>query len=91
MSQVYFALLSEENFLEVNGSTRKFSYRQFYLGIIETVRLWSEDDIDALLLWWNLLNGGSALCPYNVNQILLTSNPMPVALLSDLMIQIPLS
>ena len=37
MSQVYFALSSEENFLEVNGSTRKFSYCQFYLGIIETI------------------------------------------------------
>ena len=39
----------------------------------------------------DLLNGGSALCPYDVNWILLTSDPMLVALLSNLMIRIPLS
>ena len=38
-----------------------------------------------------VLNGGLAFCPYNVNQILLTSDLMPVALLSDPMIRIPLS
>ena len=35
-----------------------------------------------------LLNGGSAYGPYDVNRIPLTSNPMPVALLSDPMIRL---
>ena len=39
----------------------------------------------------SLLNGGSAYGLYDVNQILLTSDPMPAALLSDLKIRIPLS
>jgi hypothetical protein len=51
--QVHFALSSEENFSENGGGARRFSYRQFYLGLIETVRVWSEDDRDGLLLWWN--------------------------------------
>ena len=38
-----------------------------------------------------VLNGGSASCPYDVNRIPLTSDPVPVALLSDPMIRIPLS
>ena len=38
-----------------------------------------------------VLNGGSAYGPYNVNRIPLTSDPMLVALLSDPMIRIPLS
>ena len=35
-----------------------------------------------------LLNGGSAYGPYDVNRIPLISDPMPAALLSDLMIQL---
>ena len=38
-----------------------------------------------------LLNGGSVLCPYDVNWIPLISDLMPAALLSDPMIRIPLS
>ena len=38
-----------------------------------------------------VLNRGSAYSPYDVNQIPLISNPMPVALLSDPKIRIPLS
>ena len=40
---------------------------------------------------YGMLNGGSALCPYDVNRIPLISDPMPVALLSDPMIRMPLS
>ena len=39
----------------------------------------------------HVLNGGLAYGPYDINQILLTSDPMPEALLSNLKIQIPLS
>ena len=35
-----------------------------------------------------VLNGGSTHGPYDINRIPLTSDPMPVALLSDLMIQL---
>ena len=34
------------------------------------------------------MNGGSALCPYDINRIPLTSDPMLVALLSDPMIRL---
>ena len=34
------------------------------------------------------MNGGSAYDPYDVNRIPLISDPMPAALLSDLMIQL---
>ena len=50
---MHFALSSEENFTENGGGAKRFSYRQFYLGLIETVQLWSEDECDALLVWWN--------------------------------------
>ena len=38
-----------------------------------------------------VLNGGSVYGPYDINRIPLTSDPMPVALLSDPMIRLPLS
>ena len=38
-----------------------------------------------------MLNRGSAYGPYDVNWILLTSDPMPAALPSDPKIRIPLS
>ena len=38
-----------------------------------------------------VLNGGLAYGLYDVNQIPLTSDPMPTVLLSDPMIRIPLS
>ena len=47
---------------------------------------WDKRDDQGLVL-----NGGLAYGPYDINRIPLTSDPMPVVLLSDPKIQIPLS
>ena len=52
LPQVYFALSSDIEFSGYSGARRQFSHREFYLSIIQTVLLWSQDDHEALLLWW---------------------------------------